>query len=42
MQYIQLSAPALDTSVENTDEANHSDQEKPPPDDEEHLTKYLV
>ena len=36
---IYLSVPALDTTVENTDEANNSDQEKPPPKDEEHLAK---
>ena len=36
---IYLSVPALDTTVENTDEANNSDQEKPPPKDEEHLVK---
>ena len=39
MPYIQYSVPALDTTVENTDEANHSDQEEPPPEDEKHLAK---
>ena len=39
MHDINFSVPALDTTVENTDEANNSDQEKPPPKDEEHLAK---
>ena len=29
--------PALDTPVENSNEANDSDQEKPPPEDKKYL-----